>query len=115
PLVTDPSTLTHVTAIFNLPAVLIIFVVTTLLVIGIKESANFNNLIVCIKIAVVLLFIAAAARAINSANWHPFIPPNTGRSGHFGWSGIMTGAGIVFFAYIGFDAVSTAAQEAKNP
>jgi len=67
-----------------------------------------------VKVAVVLLFIAGAIRAINSANWHPFIPPNTG-SGHFGWSGIMTGAGIVFFAYIGFDAVSTAAQEAKNP
>ena len=112
---TDPATLSHVTAIFNLPAVIIIFVVTTLLVVGIKESANFNNVIVMVKVAVVLLFIAGAAKAIHSANWHPFIPPNTGQSGHFGWSGIMTGAGIVFFAYIGFDAVSTAAQEAKNP
>ncbi|MCX6922300.1 MAG: amino acid permease [Verrucomicrobia bacterium] len=112
---TDPASLLHVTAIFNLPAVLIIFVVTTLLVVGIKESANFNNIIVCVKVAVVLLFIAGAARAIQTANWHPFIPANTGESGHFGWSGIMTGAGIVFFAYIGFDAVSTAAQEAKNP
>ena len=100
---------------FNLPAVFIIFVVTTLLVIGIKESANFNNFIVMVKVAVVLLFIVAAAHAIQTANWHPFIPPNTGVSGHFGWSGVMTGAGIVFFAYIGFDAVSTAAQEAKNP
>ncbi len=112
---TDPATLLHATAIFNLPAVFIIFVVTTLLVIGIKESATFNDLIVFVKLAVVLLFIVGAAKAINSANWHPFIPPNTGQSGHFGWSGIMTGAGIVFFAYIGFDAVSTAAQEAKNP
>ena len=103
------------TAMFNLPAVFIIFVVTTLLVIGIKESANFNNFIVMVKVAVVLLFIVAAAHAIQTANWHPFIPPNTGVSGHFGWSGVMTGAGIVFFAYIGFDAVSTAAQEAKNP
>jgi basic amino acid/polyamine antiporter, APA family len=111
----DPASLAHATAVFNLPAVLIIFVVTTLLVIGIKESANFNNLIVFVKVAVVLLFIIGAAKAINSANWHPFIPPNDGSSGHFGWSGIMTGAGIVFFAYIGFDAVSTAAQEAKNP
>jgi len=85
------------------------------LVVGIKESANFNNIIVFVKLAVVLLFIAGAARAIHAANWHPFIPPNTGESGHFGWSGVMTGAGIVFFAYIGFDAVSTAAQEAKNP
>jgi APA family basic amino acid/polyamine antiporter len=111
----DPSALPHVAAIFNLPAVIIIFVVTTLLVVGIKESATFNNLIVFIKVAVVLLFIAGATHAINSANWHPFIPANSGSSGHFGWSGIMTGAGIVFFAYIGFDAVSTAAQEAKNP
>jgi APA family basic amino acid/polyamine antiporter len=112
---TDPATLHQVTAIFNLPAVLIIFVVTTLLVVGIKESANFNNGIVLVKVAVVLLFIVGASRAIMVANWHPFIPVNTGQSGHFGWSGVMTGAGIVFFAYIGFDAVSTAAQEAKNP
>jgi APA family basic amino acid/polyamine antiporter len=111
----DPGSMTHVTAVFNLPAVIIIFIVTTLLVIGIKESANFNSFIVVIKIAVVVLFIVGAAHAINPANWHPFIPANSGESGHFGWSGIMTGGGIVFFAYIGFDAVSTAAQEAKNP
>src|SRR6266853_4112348 len=111
---TDPATLSHATAIFNLPAVLIIFIVTTLLVIGIKESATFNNLIVLVKVGVVLLFIVGAARAIYPANWHPFIPPPQG-GGHFGWSGLMTGAGIVFFAYIVFDAVSTAAQEAKNP
>ena len=111
----DAASLPHATAIFNLPAVIIIFIVTTLLVVGIKESATFNNIIVFVKVAVVLLFIVGAIRAISSANWHPFIPPNTGVSGHFGWSGIMTGAGIVFFAYIGFDAVSTAAQEAKNP
>ena len=111
---TDPSSLAHVTTAFNLPAVIIIFIVTVLLVVGIRESANFNNIIVFVKVAVVLLFIVGAARAINSANWHPFIPEAKG-SGHFGWPGIMTGAGIVFFAYIGFDAVSTAAQEAKNP
>ena len=112
---TDPTGLVHVTTILNLPAVFIIFAVTTLLVVGIKESANFNNFIVLVKVAVVLLFIVGAAHAISTANWHPFIPANTGHSGHFGWSGVMTGAGIVFFAYIGFDAVSTAAQEAKNP
>src|SRR4029077_20915807 len=106
---------TTATAIFNLPAVLIIAIVTTLLVIGIKESANFNNVIVFVKVAGVLLFIVGAAHAINPANWHPFMPPNTGARGEFGWTGVMTGAGIVFFAYIGFDAVSTAAQEAKNP
>src|SRR5438270_7277249 len=103
-----------VTAVFNLPAVIIIAIVTTLLVIGIKESANVNNVIVFVKVAVVLLFIGGAAHAINPANWHPFIPPQEG-AGIYGWSGVMTGGAIVFFAYIGFDAVSTAAQEAKNP
>ncbi len=112
---TDPASLHQVTAIFNLPAVIIVAIVTVLLVIGIRESAGFNNLIVFLKIAVVLLFIVGAARAINPANWHPFIPPNTGKWGSFGWSGVMRGASLVFFAYIGFDAVSTAAQEAKNP
>jgi len=111
----DPASLPHATAIFNLPAVLIVAVVTILLVIGIKESAGFNNLIVFVKLGVVLLFIAVAIKAINPANWHPFIPPNTGHWGDFGWSGVMRGASLVFFAYIGFDAVSTAAQEAKNP
>jgi APA family basic amino acid/polyamine antiporter len=106
---------TTATALFNLPAVLIIAIVTALLVVGIKESANFNNAIVFVKVAVVLLFIIGAVHAINPANWHPFMPPSTGVRGEFGWSGVMTGAGIVFFAYIGFDAVSTAAQEAKNP
>src|SRR6059036_4309935 len=106
---------TQVAAIFNLPAVIIIGIVTLLLVIGIRESATVNNVIVFVKVAVVLLFIIGAAHAVNPANWHPFIPPSTGARGHFGWSGVMQGAGIVFFAYIGFDAVSTAAQEAKNP
>src|SRR5213595_90502 len=106
---------TQVAAIFNLPAVIIIAIVTILLVVGIRESANVNKVIVFVKVAVVLLFIVAAAPAINPANWHPFMPPNTGHRGEFGWTGVMTGAGVVFFAYIGFDAVSTAAQEAKNP
>ena len=106
---------TQVAAIFNLPAVIIIAIVTFLLVVGIRESATVNNVIVFVKVAVVLLFIFGAAHAVKSGNWHPFIPPSTGVRGHFGWSGVMQGAGIVFFAYIGFDAVSTAAQEAKNP
>jgi len=105
---------TAVTAVFNLPAVIIIAIVTTLLVVGIKESATVNNGIVFVKLAVVLLFIFGAAHAVTSANWKPFIPPSEG-PGLYGWSGVMTGAAIVFFAYIGFDAVSTAAQEAKNP
>ena len=102
-------------AIINLPAVLIVAAVTALLVVGIKESANFNNIVVMVKITVVILFIAFGFSYINSANWTPFIPANTGTFGEFGWSGIIRGAGVIFFAYIGFDAVSTAAQEAVNP
>jgi APA family basic amino acid/polyamine antiporter len=99
---------------------LIILVITTILVIGIKESANFTTAIVILKVAVVCMFIALATLFLvkhgwEPNNWHPFIPENAGESGHFGWSGILRGAGVVFFAYIGFDAVSTAAQEAKNP
>jgi len=112
---TDPATLPQVTAIFNLPAIIIVVVVTILLVIGIRESARVNNLIVFVKVGVVLLFIAGAIKAIDFKNWHPFVPMNTGHWGDFGWSGVMRGASLVFFAYIGFDAVSTAAQEAKNP
>ncbi len=111
----DPASLPHVTAIFNLPAVFIVAFVTMMLVIGIRESAGFNNVIVFLKIAVVLLFIVGAIHAINPANWHPFVPENAGVWGKFGWSGVMQGASLVFFAYIGFNAVSTAAQEAKNP
>jgi len=99
---------------------LVIAAITTILVIGIKESANFTTAIVILKVAVVCVFIALAGRFLFSHNWqpnywHPFIPANTGEFGSFGWSGIFRGAGVVFFAYIGFDAVSTAAQEAKNP
>jgi APA family basic amino acid/polyamine antiporter len=105
----------EVTAVFNLPAVIITFIVTTLLVIGIKESANVNSAIVIIKVAVIVMIIAFGAIFVNAAFLDPFIPENTGKFGEFGWSGIMRGAGVIFFAYIGFDAVSTAAQEAKNP
>jgi APA family basic amino acid/polyamine antiporter len=100
----------------NLPAMLLVFLMTTLLVIGIRESANFNNVIVFIKVAIVLAVIGFGFMYVKTANWHPFIPVNTtGEFGHYGWSGIVRGAAVVFFAYIGFDAVSTAAQEAKNP
>jgi len=102
-------------AVMNLPAVVLIGLLTVLLVVGIKESANFNNVIVFVKVAIVFLVIGFGAMYVNTANWHPFIPPNTGETGHFGISGIVRGAAVVFFAYIGFDAVSTAAQEAKNP
>jgi basic amino acid/polyamine antiporter, APA family len=98
----------------------IIAVITAILVIGIKESANVTTAIVIMKVAVVCMFIALATAFLISHDWkpnywHPFIPPNAGERGIFGWSGILRGAGVVFFAYIGFDAVSTAAQEAKNP
>jgi APA family basic amino acid/polyamine antiporter len=106
---------TAVTAVLNLPAVLIAIAVTALLVIGIKESADVNSVIVVVKVAVVLLVIVAGAAFVNRENWAPFIPENRGSFGDFGWSGIARGAGVIFFAYIGFDAVSTAAQEAKNP
>jgi APA family basic amino acid/polyamine antiporter len=106
---------TSVIALFNLPAVLVCLAVTALLVIGIRESARVNTTIVLVKLAVLALFIAVGVSHANAANLHPFIPPNTGHFGAFGWSGILRGAGIIFFAYIGFDAVSTASQEAKNP
>jgi len=99
----------------NFPAVFVVVVVTGLLVVGIKESVTFNNVIVVLKLIVILLFIFFGMWYINVDNWSPFIPENTGTFGHFGWSGILTGSGVIFFAYIGFDAVSTAAQESKNP
>lgn len=109
------ANLPHITAVLNLPAMFIVAAITVLLVIGIKESAGFNNVMVIIKVFVIILFIGIGFYFVKSANWHPFIPPNTGEWGHFGWSGILRGSAVIFFAYIGFDAVSTAAQEAKNP
>jgi APA family basic amino acid/polyamine antiporter len=106
-------TMTH--GILNVPAMVLIAILTALLVVGIKESARFNNIVVYVKVAIVLAVIFFGFKYVNTANWHPFIPENTGEFGKFGWSGIVRGAGVIFFAYIGFDAVSTAAQEAKNP
>ena len=117
----DASTLPQVQGVFNLVAFLVICLITLILVIGIKESANFNSAIVIVKVTIVLVFIAIAAAyvlkhpGVAAANWHPFVPPNEGSFGKYGWSGIARAAGVIFFAYIGFDAVSTAAQEAKNP
>ena len=102
-------------SVINLPAMALIAALTCLLVVGIKESARFNNIAVFIKITIVLLVIGFGFFFVNTANWHPFMPENTGTFGHFGFSGMVRGAAVVFFAYIGFDAVSTAAQEAKNP
>jgi basic amino acid/polyamine antiporter, APA family len=102
-------------AILNIPAIFLIAVLTTLLVVGVRESAGFNNIVVAIKVAIIFLVIGFGFMFVNSDNWSPFIPANTGEFGQYGWSGIVRGAGVIFFAYIGFDAVSTAAQEAKNP
>jgi APA family basic amino acid/polyamine antiporter len=99
----------------NVPAMVLVALMTWILVIGIKESARFNNVIVFLKMAIIFLVIGFGFMYVNTANWHPFIPPNAGHFGEFGWSGILRGAGVIFFAYIGFDAVSTAAQEARNP
>ncbi|MBL7969229.1 MAG: amino acid permease [Prolixibacteraceae bacterium] len=109
------DSLPHLTAILNLPAMFIVAFITILLLIGIRESARFNNIMVIIKVFVIILFIGIGFMFVNKANWVPFIPENTGEWGHYGWSGILRGAAVIFFAYIGFDAVSTAAQEAKNP
>ena len=112
-------------ALVNVPAMLVIAAMSALLVVGIREAAGFNTLIVAVKVGIVLIFVAAGVGFINKANLTPFIPPNpeefqswgkfTEHFGNFGWTGIFRAAGVVFFAYIGFDAVSTTAQEAKNP
>jgi len=115
---TDVSGLQHATGLFNLLAILAILAVTTVLVIGIKESANLNSAIVVIKLGIVGVFLVLGGYflirhpELARMNWHPYLPPSDGH-GNFGWHGIATGAASIFFAYIGFDAVSTAAQEAR--
>ena len=117
----NPATLPQRHGIFNLIAFLGILFVTAILIIGIKESANFNSVIVAVKVVVLIIFLFLGGATLlhhpemPAINWHPFLPANTGAFGSFGWSGVLRGAGVIFFAYIGFDAVSTAAQEAKNP
>jgi APA family basic amino acid/polyamine antiporter len=102
-------------AIINVPAMIIISLCSMLLFVGIRESAKFNNTIVIIKLTVLSLFIVFGAMQVVPQNWVPFIPENSGQFGHYGWSGIFRGAGVIFFAYIGFDSVSSLAQETKNP
>jgi len=123
PFAYDPATdAWHATgAILNIPAMIVVAAITAVLVVGVRESARANAVIVAIKLVIILVFIAVAAPFVSTAHWvtaaNPsgnFIPPNTG-PGQFGLSGVLRGAAVVFFAYIGFDAVSTAAQEAKNP
>jgi len=97
------------------PAVLAVAAVTAVMTIGVRESARLNTVIVAIKVAVILVVIGAGGLFLETKLWHPFVPPNTGTFGSFGWSGVLRGAAVVFFAYIGFDAVSTAAQESRHP
>ncbi|AFM24594.1 amino acid permease [Desulfomonile tiedjei] len=107
--------LPRITAVCNLPAFFIVSILTALLVKGIRESAFVNGVIVVLKLAVIVIVIVTGIAFVNTSNWTPFIPPNSGKFGEFGWSGILRGAAVVFFAYVGFDAVSTAAQESRNP
>jgi APA family basic amino acid/polyamine antiporter len=107
------GTMAH--GLVNVPAILIVVAASTLLIIGIRESARVNGAVVLLKLAVVITVIGVGLFYIKAQNYDPFLPPNTGTFGEYGWSGVMRAAGVVFFAYVGFDAVSTAAQEAKNP
>ncbi|MFC5456887.1 APC family permease [Prosthecobacter fluviatilis] len=105
----------HTSSYVNIPAMLLVWVISWLLVVGIKESASFNNVMVGTKVVIILMIIGLGWGYIQSSNLTPFVPENTGEFGKFGWSGVLAGAAKIFFAYIGFDAVSTAAQETKNP
>jgi basic amino acid/polyamine antiporter, APA family len=102
-------------AIMNLPAVLIVLALGSILYIGIKESAAANNIMVWIKVAVIVIFVLAGMSYVDTANWQPFLPANTGTEGEFGVSGLLRGTAIIFFSYVGFDAASTAARETRNP
>ncbi len=104
-----------VSSFFNLPAMIIVALIGILIMRGIQMAAFLNDMLVLVKLGVIALFIVVGIAFINVENWTPFIPPNTGIFGEFGWSGVLRGAGIVFFAFLGFDALSTMAQEAKNP
>jgi basic amino acid/polyamine antiporter, APA family len=104
-----------VRGIINLPAVLIICLITSIIIRGTRGSALFNIVIVALKVGVVLVFIGLGWKYIDPANYHPYIPPNRGAFGEFGWSGILRGAGVIFFVFIGFDIVATMAGETKNP
>ena len=102
-------------AIINLPAVLIIAAMSWLCYVGIRETANVTNIMVALKVGVIVIVVVAGLAFIDPRNWHPYIPPNTGTFGHFGWTGVLQGAGIIFFSYVGFDTASTTALEARNP
>ncbi len=102
-------------AIVNAPAVLIVLALSALCYVGIRETAWVTNIMVALKVGVIIVIVVAGLKFIDPANWHPYIPANTGTFGHFGWSGVMRGAAIIFFSYVGFDTASTTALEARNP
>jgi len=102
-------------ALINVPAVLIVALLTWVCYVGVRESTRLNNLMVVVKIAIILLFIAVGIKFVDTSLWKPYLPLNTGEFGHFGLSGVVQGAAIIFFAYIGFDQAATTAQEARNP
>lgn len=112
---TTDGTLGLTGAVINLPAVFIIAVLGLICYVGVRESSTANTIMVVVKVAVIALFIGAGVAYVDVANWEPYIPQNTGKFGEFGWSGVLQGAGIIFFSYIGFDAASTTAREARNP
>jgi basic amino acid/polyamine antiporter, APA family len=102
-------------AIINVPAILIVAAMTAVLYVGVRESASANTFMVSLKVAIIVIFVVAGLKFVDPSNWHPYMPPNTGTFGHFGWSGVMQGAAIIFFSYVGFDTASTTALEARNP
>ena len=102
-------------AIINLPAILIVAAMSWICYIGIKKSSSINSFMVYLKVGIIVLFVIVGLKYVDTSNWHPYIPQNTGEKGHYGWSGIMTGAGLILFSYIGFDTASTTALESRNP
>jgi basic amino acid/polyamine antiporter, APA family len=102
-------------ALFNLPAVLIIAAMSYVCYIGVSHTARANAIMVTLKVAIIVIFMIAGLKYIDTSNWHPYVPPNTGKFGHFGWTGVLQGSAIIFFSYVGFDTASTTALEARNP
>jgi basic amino acid/polyamine antiporter, APA family len=102
-------------AIVNVPAVLVIAVLSAVCYYGVRLSAHANSVMVYLKVVIIVVFVIAGSRFIDTAHWHPYIPPNTGEFGHFGWSGVLRGGAIIFFSYIGFDTASTTALESRRP
>jgi len=115
PLVAVHDHIERTGAIFNVPAAFIVAAMSVICYIGMRETAGVNTAMVSLKVLIIVLFIIAGLGYMNTANWHPYIPPNTGTFGQFGWTGVLQGAGIIFFSYVGFDTASTTALEARNP